>query len=209
MGQRCFRAFAFALAGLVIPLITGCFSTSLPSTPQSDSVNRLVTAAEVQVPFYFAPPNPQERRGFQYLLVGLPFSSVYTPKLSSLVKYNLTVQAGLHRYGLVEPTSTQGMQVPRLIATVKDASVNAYDFIFFRRPVASITLAGTYYSQRGKVQECEVTGTHGDYKMFAFDRELLYALEKATEDAATKLIECLGLGQNLASVSGQSEINVS
>lgn len=198
MGQRRFRAFTFALTTLLIPLIAGCFSTALPATPQSDSVSRLVTAAEVQVPFYFAPPTADERRGFQYLLVGFPFSGVYTPHLSSLVKYNLTVQAGLHRYGLVEPTTTQGMQVPRLVATVKHASVNAYDFIFFRRPVASITLSGTYYSQRGKVQECEVTGTHGDYKVFAFDRELMYALEKAAEDAATKLIECLGLDQNLA-----------
>lgn len=198
MQQRRFRVLALAIAILGIPLIAGCFSTSLPATPESDSVSRLVTAAEVQVPFYFAPPHADERRGYQYLLVGLPFSAVYTPHLSSLVKYNLTVQAGLHRYGLVEPTTTQGMQVPRLVATVKDASVNAYDFIFFRRPVASVTLSGTYYSQRGKVQECEVTGRHGDYKVFAFDKELMYALEKAAEDAATKLIECLGLDQNLA-----------
>jgi len=166
--------------------------------PESDSVNRLVAAAEVSVPFYFSAPNPEQRKGYQYLIVGLPFSAIYTPHLSSLVKYNLKVQAGLHRYGLIEPTTTQGMQVPRLVASVTDASLNAYDFIFFRRPVASITLSGTYYSQRGKVQECEVTGHHGDYKMFAFDRELMYALEKATEDAATKLVACLGLDQSVA-----------
>lgn len=197
METRRFRVITGALATLVIPLIAGCFSTTLPSTPESDSVNRLVAAAEVQVPFYFAPPNPEERKGYQYLVVAFPFSAVYTPHLTSLVKYNLKVQAGLHRYGLVEPTTTQGMQVPRLMASVKDASVNAYDFIFFRRPVASITLSGTYYSQRGRVQECEVTGHHGDYKMFAFDRELMFALEKATEDATKKLVACLGLDQGV------------
>jgi hypothetical protein len=195
MKQRCFRVITQAFASLVIPLIAGCFSTSLPATPESGSVSRLVAAAEVQVPFYFAPPNPEERNGYQYLLVAFPFSAVYTPHLGSLVRYNLTIQAGLHRYGLMEPTTTQGMQVPRLVASVKSTSVNAYDFIFFRRPVASITLSGTYYSARGRVQECEVTGQHGDYKVFAFDRELMFALEKATEDASTKLIACLGLNQ--------------
>jgi len=203
MSQRRFRRFRCAILSLGIPLIAGCFSTPLPATPESDSVGRLVSAAEVQVPFYFAPPKSDERRGFQYLFVAFPFSSIYTPHLSSLVRYNLTVQAGLHRYALLEPTSTQGMQIPRLVAGVKDVSVNAYDFIFFRRPVASVTLSGTYYSQRGKVQECEATGTHADYKMFAFDRELIFALEKATEDAATKLIACLGLDHSVAKGSAE------
>ena len=193
MSQRRSRVLVSILSGLIIPLIAGCFSTALPATPESDSVGRLVSAAEVKVPFYFAPPKSDERRGYQYLFIAIPFSAVYTPHVDALVRYNLIVQAGLQRYALEEPTSSQGMQVPRLVAGVKDVSVDAFDFIFFRRPVASVTMYGTFHSRRGKVQECEVTGTHGDYKMFAFDRELTYSLEKATEEAATKLIACLGL----------------
>jgi hypothetical protein len=174
-------------------ILAGCFSTTLPEIPAPEALPRLVDAAKTQMPLYLSTPDTGDRLGFQYLLFALPVSSVYAPHLSEIVRTSLTTQAGFGSYGLLPATSNQGITNPRLMVKIVSASANGWDLFVIRRPSATITLAGEYHSRRGAVFVCEVTGSAAKLSPFAFERDLNEALERATNDAAHRLLACLGL----------------
>jgi hypothetical protein len=145
------------------------------------------------MPLYLWTPEENDRLGFQYLLGIIPFARVYHPHLSQLLRSSLTTQAGFNRYGLLTPTTNEGMTVPRLMVTVSSASIQGWDLLIIRRPSASITLSGEFHPARGVVRTCTVTGDESKLSPFAFENELNEVLEGASTNAAHALIKCLGL----------------
>jgi len=178
---------------LATSLLSGCFTTTLPEIPTPPDLPRLVDAAEVQMPLYLLTPEARNRLGFQYLLGIIPVARVYSPNLAQLIRSSLTAQAGFGRYGLLTPTTNAGMAIPRLMVTVSSASTQGWDLLVIRHPSASVTLSAEYHSERGIVRACEVTGSDSKFSPFAFERDLNQVLERASDNAARALIECLGL----------------
>lgn len=176
----------------LLTFLSGCFSTPLSKLELSDDIGRLVDSAEVQMPLFLTTAEPNDALGFQFLLF-IPVTRVYAPHLESLVRSQLTIQAGFGKHGLVAPTSASGMQRPRLVVSITDSDVNGYDLLFVRRPSASVTLLGQYHSPSGVVRECVAVGESSSFSAFAFEKELNHVLEQASERAAYDLVSCLGL----------------
>jgi hypothetical protein len=186
--------FCYTLSLLTLSLLTGCFSTTLPPIPAPAALPRLVSAADTRVPLYLSTPQDTDRLGFQYLLMALPVSRIYSAHLADLIRTSLTTQAGFGRVGLVAPSRLTPMPIPRLMVNVRSVSVNGWDLLIIRRPSASITLSAEYYTSTGRAQACEVTGSHSKLSPFAFERDLNEVLELASDDAARQLLACLRLG---------------
>jgi hypothetical protein len=189
--------------GLLLPLVallTGCFRTALPSLPAPAALPRLVRAADTQIPLYLSTPEGNRRLGFQYLLMAIPVSRIYSSHVADLVRTTLTTRAGFGRVGLVAPSRLGPMTNSRLEVSVSSVSVNGWDFLIIRRPSASIALSAEYIAPTGIAHSCEVTGSHSKLSPFAFERDLNEVLEGASVDAATKLIDCLRLGDGSRSL---------
>lgn len=173
---------------------SGCFANQIGPFPEPPHLGALVESAEIQIPLYVQDSTSNQSHGYQFLLFILPVSSVYADQLSKLVTHQITTQAGFGKYGMLQPHPGT-RPIPRLEVTVKQASINGYDFLITRRPSASISLAGTLYDQSGAPRECRVEGSYAEFSRFAFNPDLDNAIEKATELAAKELVRCLRLVQ--------------
>lgn len=172
--------------------LTGCFTTELPEVPGPSALPQLINAAEIQMPLKVAIGDESENIGYQYMLFGIPVARVDAPFISAVVRNALTTHAGVGQIGLMPP-SEYGLENPRVEVRVSKLRVNGYDFLFFRRPAASITMVGTFHQRPGRMRECEVTGEYAEFAKFAFADDLNRVLEQASDTAAEQLVSCLGL----------------
>jgi hypothetical protein len=182
---------------LILPLsLFGCFTTHLNTYESTPGLDSLVSSAEHSLPLNVINPSPDVSRGFQFLLGIIPTSRVFTEDLEAIVTSRLRFHAGSAGYGLTTHDKSP-INGPRLIVNISDAKINGYDLLFIRRPSASVTLEGSMFNQSGLVSSCLESGTHSELSKFAFESDLIHALEEAADQAARKLTSCLGFGADL------------
>ena len=176
--------------------LSGCFTTHLNNYKSTPGLDTLVSSAEHSLPLNVVNPSPNVSRGFQFLLGILPTSRVFTEDLASIVTSRLQFHAGSAGYGL-NPSDELPPTKARVIALISDATINGYDLLFIRRPSASVTMEGSLFNQSGLVTSCAENGNYSELSKFAFESDLIRALELAADQAAQKLTKCLGIGAQL------------
>ncbi len=181
-----------AISLLLSPLLTGCFTTHLvPDEPWAE-LDRLVEVSPKRLPVVVYDPASDVSHGYQFLPGILPFSRVFAERASDVVVARLQLHAASAGVGLYK-RSPDTQPSSRLEVNISSLDIDGYDLIVFRRPSARVTLSGTLFSSDGLPQVCSEVGEHSEIKRFAFAPELNRALSIATDIAAKKLLECLGI----------------
>ncbi len=137
-------------------------------------------------------PLSDSSHGYQFLLFAIPVTRVFPNGLADLTASKLTMYAGFAGNGLHQGPGVAHTS-PRIDARVESVSVNGYDLLVTRRPSASITLSATLYNRDSSIRKCEAHGSFSKFSKFAFEEDLKYVLDRATDAAARDLLECLGL----------------
>ncbi len=177
---------------LLLPLLTGCFTTHLaPDEPRAE-LDNLAESAPENLSLVLHNPLRDVSHGYQFMLFILPISRVFAEDVSQVVAARLQLHAGVAGIGLSQQ-SLRAKPSRQLEITISSLDINGYDLLVFRRPSAQVTLTGTLHSSEGPPQICTQTGKYSEVTRFAFSPELNRALALAADEAAKKLLTCLGI----------------
>lgn len=174
--------------------LTGCFSTDLPAIEAPSGLDKLKKLTETTVPVRIDVGDlSQQKLGYQYLLVALPFTRIYGPNLKSDTELQFSVAGALRGYRFREalPTSERFISL-----SVVSADLDGYDLLFIRKPTASVTLTAVMYDHGTVVRSCQEIGEASNTAHYAFSIELQSALAEALLQASYKTLDCLGLTES-------------
>lgn len=178
---------------LLLPvIISGCFATHLAPDEPFAELNALVESAPESLSLVLHNPLRDMSHGYQFMLFILPISRVFAEDVSQVVAARLQLHAAVAGIGL-SPQSLCAKPSRQLEITISSLDINGYDLLVFRRPSAQVTLTGTLHSSEGPPQICTQTGKYSEVTRFAFAPQLSRTLALATDEAARRLLTCLGI----------------
>ncbi len=176
---------------ILLSCFVGCLSTPIAITPQPKDFQRLTSLARQTISCQVEAVDEETVVGHQYFLAALPFGRIKSPSPQQAVLRAVELAAAI-RGTACEPEKRKGG--PRLRVAVHDFSVSGYDFLFFRRPSASIVLEGWFESTVGQPSRyCSVSQSSSSIRQFAFAPELGRVLDEVLEASAQELLTCLRL----------------
>lgn len=178
------------LLGLPILLIlSGCLRTDLPTQPTPIKVFELAAVNPRPLRLEVT-PFPDDSLGHQFLLLMVPFGSIYIPDTAGTVERNLYTNLALQGY---KPIINKGTELG-LKVTVENIQVTAYDLLVIRRIVSRVKLRGEILNHQGQILRSSTINEEFIYfKTFAFGTQLEHAYSKALDAASKALIKDLRL----------------
>ncbi|MDC0358658.1 hypothetical protein OAO01_07575 [Oligoflexia bacterium] len=131
--------------------------------------------------------------GHQYLFVIIPFGRVVIEDPSKYLERSAYTKLALLGYKpLVNSTGTRHKTLQIRIDSLQ---ASAFDFLFFRRVVARVSLGASLKDGLGnEIAEVTADASHASVRKYGFHTELEYALDKSFSAALSDLFEQLGLG---------------
>jgi hypothetical protein len=185
------RLLPLCSAVLLSSCLIACLATPLPLTEQPKDFQRLTSLARQTIQCRVEGDDEETVVGHQFFLGIFPLGRIKSPSPQQAVLRALEL-AGAIRSVACRQSELAGDRVLRV--AVREFSVSGYDFFFFRRPSASITLDGWLESHRGyPARYCQVTHSSSSTRQFAFAPELSRVLDEVLEASAKELFECLRL----------------
>jgi hypothetical protein len=188
--------------------LSGCFSTHLSSFEPPRHLAELSESTAVHLPLEITNQFANQSRGYQFLLGLIPVSRVFPDVLSQMVTAKLITHAGFNNLGLAPVTQLRSRgfdQLPSVHVDITSVAVSGYDLILVRRPSAHISLEASLRTDTGTTRICHGEGDFAEFARYAFERELLNALDQAADSAARQVVECLMQQPSL--LAPQSERN--
>jgi hypothetical protein len=184
------KAVSSILMSFLSLSLTACFSTHLPALEAPSGLDKLKSLSERSLPLKVDAGNiSEEKLGFQYLLVAIPFSRIYDPNIERDAELQFSVAGSLRGYTFTHPSTSSPSS---LKLSVISADLDGYDLLFVRKPTASVTLFAALSKNGSVVRECTETGVASDTAHYAFSVELQSALAEALLQASYKILDCLG-----------------
>jgi hypothetical protein len=164
-----------------------------------DGLRKLTQLSDATLPVRLRTADLTESfRGFQYLLMVIPFSRIYTPALEEDLLLQLSVASGMRGYAIDRVSESE--ERPLVVEIeIKSLSVNGYDLLVVRKPTATISLVARMFEHGALIRECPIEYTATDAAHFAFTTELQNALTESLLQSSYKMLDCFEINHIPAS----------
>ena len=198
----------FGLIAIVLIVQCGCLHTNLESYQPGAAISRLATTNQRQVAVFTGFANPSNRLGFQYLFLVIPFGTISLTQAERHLKQTALRQLALRGFRPItcpqnSPeicASIDGTIEGFLSIEIQNISLNAYDFIFFRRISCQIEVSTAWVATRADPDRMASSSerywknryTNTETFKFAFEpqlrRFLATSLQQAVDDALAAVV---------------------
>ena len=181
------------LVSLFLPLaLSGCLRTELLRESIPEPVLGLAAMNQKKIELRVTPPDEDSTVGHQFLLVIIPFGSIYLNDPIGHLTRSLYTNLALEGF---KPISSELGSAPlSLEVSTEKVQVSAYDFIAIRRIVGKISLRGVLRSADGTIyREWLASGSYSELRPFAFEKQLNHVFQKALTSATEELVRELRL----------------
>ncbi|MCB0311295.1 MAG: hypothetical protein KDD42_08670 [Bdellovibrionales bacterium] len=184
------RVFALFL---ILACTNGCLSTVIQSELPAAGLVELASGSSRPLKVYVKQTASNYAVGYQYLFFVIPFGVVRTPRLTDDIEQVLFRELSLKGYKpLIVSNEPEDQRT--LIVELHEIDVSAYDYLFFRHIVSSVSFTGELRSFRSTSRRVgPVTGRATAFKEFAFGPQLEHYFQKSLTIATQNLLTELRL----------------
>lgn len=179
--------------------LLGCLKTVVVIPEEDRNVPRLIETAHAHAICHYSSNtqnpgiNSEGTRGHQYFMGVIPFGSVTTPSGAELIAHYLRQEGGILGLSCVE--ESYDASSPFLIINVDEITLTGYDFIFFRKPSASLIVRGDLYDRGAEGlslrRSCKANSDEYELRQYAFSRELARVFDAAWRNVMSELLKCI------------------
>jgi len=173
-------------------LAAGCVSTNLKSGEIPFKVKNL--AAENSKPLALQVTRQKDfsSLGHQYFLLVIPMGSIYFPSIENAVSAGAFVKLSLAGYRPL--LNNAGTGLPKVLLSIQNAQLSAYDFLFLRKIVCRLEISGLLLDSENNVKRSQRANvSRSEYKALAFEPELQHTFELCLQSGIEEVLETLGL----------------
>ena len=177
----------------------GCLKTVVPIPTEDVNIPRLLSTAESTLVCHFSTNtenpelNAQGVRGHQFFMGIVPFGSIESPSGAELTQHYIRQEGGILGMKCVQDGSSPNALL--LMLQVEELSLSGYDFIFFRKPSATVIIRGELFrSESGDlslIRSCTARGEEHEYRQYAFSKELSGVFDAAWRKSMSSLMRCI------------------
>jgi hypothetical protein len=177
----------------------GCLKTVVPIPEEDKNVPRLIKTAQAHAICHYSSNtqnsslNTEGTRGHQYFMGVIPFGSIATSSGSELVAHYLRQEGGILGFSCVK--ESPDFSSPLLFLSVDEITLSGYDYIFFRKPSASLIVRADLYDHGSGgltlKRSCKANSDEYELRQYAFGKELARVFEAAWRNVMSELLKCI------------------
>lgn len=189
------KSLAAVMLCFLSTLLAGCLGTQVRPQPVTPGISRLSAVNERPLRLAIqTDPAVSQTIGHQFLLLVIPFGAIELQDPGETVR-----RAAIDRLAIAGRTAIPfddrlPGRSPVLKLELADASLSAFDLLFFRRVTATIRMRAELRSPDGSLLRTWTSNrSYGEARKFGFERDLSAIFEKTLRDALDEIIKELRL----------------
>lgn len=126
------------------------------------------------------------------MLLILPIGSIEASDLNKSIAHEIVTEGAIRGLRLdANPTCRESLTLSILVS---DISLSGYDFLFFRKPTASVSFSAKLIrSDQTVARATQVESSSSEIERFAFSKELSKVFEETLKIASRKAFDELGI----------------
>lgn len=163
-------------------------ATEISYRPLNENITRLAATSDKSLGLTLIDERKTENLGRQYLLMLIPFGRVYSRDLSRTMENSLYESLA---FSYIRPiVSETPRERNQLTVRITEASLSAFDLIFFRVLRNSLQVEVEFANKHGhKVLSRKFQRSETDYRSFGFERQLTELLEENAEALTKEILD--------------------